>query len=399
MARAPRRRIRDAVQHSLEPAAADGAVAAPETAHPSAPPAPTEKTPPLAARVAAIQARARPLRRESASASKPVAEHGADTQRPPRGSGRGSDKIVAERHRELERYVMSRDLSASVVRGREELVTPLTRVPLFPPVRRETAMEITKRGWVPLKSRWDSHGVMRTGPPLTVYDEDTLLGLAALRRYRLEGSAGELPIPLGLEDKDRDRRIPNRERTSVHGFYCVLSQLEAVIQGYMPEGGWSGQALARRRQSVIDLSGVSLMFRKPIGANAFAGGVVRILDVQFVENDRESVFYVQFDPLLTQWWESYTTYISLRLRRKLSPLGRAVYRFLASQRSNGRYRVEFVALLEAIGASGEPRKLKDKLAPQMRLMQQEGFLAKWAFSGTGRSEPFVLEVEFAQAGD
>jgi hypothetical protein len=103
---------------------------------------------------------------------------------------------------------------------------------------------------------------------------------------------------------------------------------------------------------------------------------------------------VQFHPVVSQWLETYRTFIDFDLRRKLTPLGKAIHRFLASQRSNKTYTVELAVLFQAIGANGELRDLKRSALVQLAKMQEEKFLASSEITGTGRSSPWRLTVEF-----
>jgi hypothetical protein len=81
---------------------------------------------------------------------------------------------VAAAAEALDTVARQRGLEQTALCATSEYPTTLTRLPLFPPVTRETAIEMFKRGWVKLRSSWDGGGVYRSGPALNIYDEDTL---------------------------------------------------------------------------------------------------------------------------------------------------------------------------------------------------------------------------------
>jgi hypothetical protein len=309
----------------------------------------------------------------------------------PAGTGRSNRALVAAATHTLETVVRQRGLEQTELCPTSEYPTPLTRLPLFPPVTRATAIELFKRGWTRVASPWDGGGVFRSGPALNVYDEDTLLGLMVLRAWRLEGPADRLPVPVRSGDA-HDRRPAAVVKVDTLNFR--ISQLESAIRGYTPKGGWSGHAAARRRQSLDDLAGLQLRFDKPHGSREYSRETVSLFRTPGFSKDTDACYYVQFDPLVSQWLENYCTYIDLALRRKLSDLGRAIHRFLASQRSNRVYRIALAALYEAIGAPGCVGKLNQQARLQLAIMQRDRFIASFAIAGTGRAQPFVLQVQF-----
>jgi len=307
------------------------------------------------------------------------------------GSGQANQVLVAAAALTLERLVQHRGLEQTPLRPTSEYPTPLTRLPLFPPVTRATAIELFKRGWTRVASPWDGGGVFRSGPALNVYDEDTLLGLMGLRAWRLEGPADRLPVAVGDADTDGAAAV-----VKVDTLQFRISQLESAIRGETPKGGWSGHAAARRRQSLDDLAGLQLRFDQPHGGRDYSRKIVSLFRTLGFSKDSDACYYVQFDPLVSQWLEHYCTYIDLALRRKLSDLGRALHRFLASQRSNPVYCIAITAIYEAIGASGRVGKLNQQARLQLAIMQRDGFLTAFAITGTGRSQPFALQVQFSR---
>jgi hypothetical protein len=292
----------------------------------------------------------------------------------------------------LDTIARQRGLEQMAMCATSEYPTTLTRLPLFPPVTRETAVEMFKRGWVKLPSSWDGGGVYRSGPALNIYDEDTLLGLMVLRSRRLLGPADHMPT--AVRRLDTDDPTPSDERVQVDVVVFTISQLESAIQGYTPRNGWGGRELARRRESVEDLYGLQLRFDKVREGTRYQRVKVSLFDIPAFSKDQDACYYVQFHPLVSRWLESYHTFISFSLRRKLSDLGKALHRFLASQRSHAVYRIDVVSLYEAIGAQDRVWRLNQNARKQLTMMQQAGFITSFSIDGTGRSKPFVLHIVF-----
>ena len=110
----------------------------------------------------------------------------------------------------------------------------------------------------------------------------------------------------------------------------------------------------------------------------------------------DGFYYVQFHPVLSQWLEEYRTYIDFNIRRQLSPLGKAIHRALASQRSNGVFDVLLIDFFESIGASGSAADRKREAIPQLDKLCELSFLDSYEFTGTGRRVATKLRVVFSK---
>ncbi|WP_157640371.1 hypothetical protein [Lamprocystis purpurea] len=316
----------------------------------------------------------------------------SDTPAKRHRNGHSNQTLVSTASDALETIARQRGLEQTAMCATSEYPTTLTRLPLFPPVTRETAIEMFKRGWVKLQSSWDGGGVYRSGPALNIYDEDTLLGLMVLRSRRLMGPADHMPT--AVRRLDTEDTTPTDERVQVDIVVFTISQLETAIHGYTPRKGWGGRELARRRESIEDLYGLQLRFDKVRDGSRYQRVKISLFDIPEFSKERDACYYVQFDPLVSRWLENYHTFISLSLRRKLSDLGKALHRFLASQRSNSVYRIDAITLYEAIGAQDRVWKLNQNARKQLTIMQQERFITSFRIDGTGRSTPFVLHIVF-----
>ncbi len=281
----------------------------------------------------------------------------------------------------------------------QEYPTTFTRIPLFPPIQRKTArheqhLKTKETDFVCLKSRWDSGGVWRAGPALTVYDEDTLAGLMQLRTYGFTGDNNQMPSKVLGERKKKVASHPSKPVT-VHAAYCTVSKLEEVIKGKRaPTNGWGGAIIGKRRESIERLAAVALKFENPRNQNQYRGKTFHILEIDWIGDENDTTYYVQFHPAIVSWLDGYRTFIDLGIRRKLTPFGKAVHRFLSSQRSNKVFDIEFSVLCEAIGYNGYLPEAKRSAKGQLEKLKKLGFLSAFEISGSGRSEPYWLIVYF-----
>jgi hypothetical protein len=332
----------------------------------------------------------------SADAVTPPAPKSHRSRRP--GNGAPAQKIIAQANARLEHFLRERGVEQFELFPSAEYPTPLTRLPLFPPVQRSTARELAAASdWIALESRWDGGGVFKAGPALTVYDEDTLFGLMNMRQQGMSGPADRLPIPAPPTVTMSGLAPGNQVR--VHALYCLVSQLESVIQGYAPRKGWGGRAISKRRESMENLAAITLKFQKPKGADALHGKPIQLIFIEYIATAEDACYYVQFHPLVSQWLEEYRTFLDFDIRRQLSPLGKAMHRSLASQRSNRTFSIPLPEFFASIGAFGELRDRKREAIPQLQKLKDLQFLDAFAISGTGRKTPWILEVTFFSGDD
>lgn len=308
-------------------------------------------------------------------------------------SGTPGPKVIAEANARLERFLRERGVEQFELFPAAEYPTPLTRLPLFPPVQRSTARELAAAAdWIALESRWDGGGVFKAGPALTVYDEDTLFGLMNMRQQGMTGPADRMPIAAPPTVAASGLAPGNPVR--VHALYCLVSQLESVIQGHTPPRGWGGRAISKRRESMENLAAITLKFQKPKGGDAFHGKPIQLIFIEYVATAEDACYYVQFHPLVSQWLEEYRTFLDFDIRRQLSPLGKAMHRSLASQRSNHNFSIPLAEFFASIGAFGELRDRKREAIPQLDRLKDLNFLEEFTITGTGRRTPWILAVTF-----
>lgn len=314
-------------------------------------------------------------------------------------------KAIALTQRARETGALHRHVCAG-----NEYPTTLTRIPLFPPGHKskriqKKAMDRSAAGdavWEPLASAWSRSAVFKSGPDLGTYDEDTLIGMIQLRSDAFLGPPRAMPLGMPASPAARHGMAPALQEPEVDE--CVwfvstfsLDQLETRIRGPRPARGWGGQALALRLESIHRLSAVLFGFTVTLDETfEYGRGPFRLFRMDTLGSGSDVHFYVQWDPLLSKQLECYRSYIDLAVRRELSPLGKALHRFLTSQVCDGRYAIPFDRMIEAIGAVGEPAKLRFQCREQIRRLIELGFLAAGTIAKTGRSRAWTTEVIYAQ---
>src|SRR5699024_12088959 len=170
---------------------------------------------------------------------------------------------------------------------------------------------------------WGS--VIRNGPALTIYDEDTLYALVHLRDSRVVAPREHLPVG-SLDSAELVSADAPDPRSVVHWTRCLISDIQTFLG--RSDGGRSARDTL---ESIKRIARTSLEFETEIPHAAARGGILRIYDVLWECWERDSVIFVQFSPVIAQWLEKDFTYIDWQIRRQLSDTGKAVHRFLSGQ--------------------------------------------------------------------
>ena len=254
----------------------------------------------------------------------------------------------------------------------------LTRAPIFLPTRRSVAASLHDDDLsIPFSTGWGEG--RKYGPPLTVYDEDTLLALAGLRKARLEGDAGRMPIPTR-------NVIPFEKRTRVHALYTTVAEVQEFLK--KPKGG-SGHK--RRLESIHRLANVRIQFSqmsdKTVGKDGLKKTVViSLIDVQTVDDGNDSFLYVQFPPEMACWLEESFAYIDMDIRRQLTSNGKVIHKHLSGQSTFNLY----ADTLRAITASQLSKKnFMRELRATMKKLHELGW-CEYEIVGNGRSKAHKL---------
>ena len=136
--------------------------------------------------------------------------------------GRTSDSVVEQAQMDLFRLERQGQFQAVPIAPQNEFPTLLTRLPIFVPGRaRKQKAQIDEDFAIPFQTSWGTG--RKFGPPLTVYDEDTLIALGRLRQNMLIGQPSKMPYPVSKLYAKEDQ-----DEVHVHVVYCMLSDVQAM---------------------------------------------------------------------------------------------------------------------------------------------------------------------------
>jgi hypothetical protein len=262
-----------------------------------------------------------------------------------------------------------------------EFPTFLTRIPIFVPARRAHLRELLDDdNAMPFTTSWGEG--RKHGPPLTVYDEDTLIAVGKLRQSRLIGRPSKFPIPIsGLCET---KRVAN-EDAQVHVVQCMLSDIQAVCK--TSRGGKNNKM---RLDSLKRLMATTIEFTKTTGEFANVGSGIRLLDIAWDIYEDNAVLYIQFSPVMAMWFDREYTYIDWNVRLTLTDTGKAIHRFLSGQ--SKKYQIATRKLALTIGYMRDQKRFMEDLRETMAHLVKENWLKKYEIIGTGRSVPYKLVI-------
>jgi len=270
--------------------------------------------------------------------------------------------------------------SAHPIRPSTEHPTFLTRVPIFLPARRSNQRQcLEDDNSMRFNTSWGAG--KKHGPPLTVYDEDTLMAIGRLRSKRLAGRPHNMPLPVTDLFK-----VPGRDDVNVHIVQCLLTDLQHECG---TERGGNNNKL--RLESVKRLAATTIeLDTKTADKIVSRGTTFKLLDVAWQEYVDNAVLYIQFTPIMASWYENEYTYIDWNLRRKLTDTGKAIHRFLASQPKTYEIRCEL--LMSTIQYLRDYKKFMLDLKTTLGDLKREGWIREWEITGTGRRTPHKLSI-------
>lgn len=282
------------------------------------------------------------------------------------------------------------DLFAKEVDGRfssyplnpgSEFPTFLTRIPIFLPMKRGRSLKLDHDNALPFATSWGRG--RKHGPPLTVYDEDTLMAIARLRKSRLEGAPANMPIPLSAI---QPRSGEDKKDVSVHVLACTLSDIQHECGD--SDGGTN---LQLRLASIKRLGATVIEFdRITQDKQGYRGTQIKLVDVAWDVYEDNAVLLIQFSPLMAMWLESEYTYINWNVRRQLSDTGKAIHRFLSAQPK--QYTIFTEKLMATIGFQRSYRYFMSDLRGTLTKLEELGWLTSWEITGTGRRIPHKLTI-------
>lgn len=238
--------------------------------------------------------------------------------------------------------------------------------------------------------------IQRLGPGLSTYDEDTLIAILQL--------SAEMRI-VGEEEEVRDSFLPGlpRSKSDVGAFnsefqnnYFVGTITPYKINKYFGHGT-SGPDLAKTLESMLRLQQTTLTITKR--------GSKRIADTHFFslirDENEEAPVTVVIDPIMAGMLQDFVV-MDLSLRRKLTPIGKGVYRYLEA---SGRVSIPILELMQKIGSTSsvaefnrallgrKPTKKNAGTQGELKVLLDSGWLTSYEITGTGRNTPFVLNIK------
>lgn len=325
------------------------------------------------------------LAQESATMAEEVSQQETDEARKnlptkkSRGRGVAAIRIIEQAQLKLFEEERRGKFTQYPVEPGTEFPSILTRVPIFVPAQRGTAKQLLddelamnfETGWG--KGR-------KFGPPLTIYDEDTLLALGALRQKQLHGMGQNMPLKV-INPFDPE------EDTVVHVLYTTISEIEEYLQNSK-----GGRGHKRRLASVHRLAAVTIEFSRI--SDPKLNSVVKrrtfntkLIDMATEELSKDSCLYIQFPPVMVQWLRESYTYIDMNVRRQIpSDTGKAIHKYLA-----GQTNINILAeTLKSVTGSQKPMKrfLQD-LRETLKILERIGWL-EYELVGNGRRYPYKL---------
>lgn len=306
------------------------------------------------------------------------------TQQPSAKRGRATLRTVEQHQLNLLRGEREGRFDLTTLNPGGEYPTLLTRLPIFPPAKREH-----QRGMVDNDNAYvfeTSWGIgRRHGPPLTVYDEDTLIALSKLRRNRVIGQPHRFPIPIAATPT-------NPSDTQVHTAMGTILDIEAICMGSRNKRG--GDNYSRRLDSVKRLAASTIEFdgyRKGARSTLVTSGTtVKLIDVAWQRFYEDAVIIAQFTPIMANWLDQEYTYINWEIRQQLTPTGKAVHRFLSGQPK--KYRIGVEKLMLTIGYRHDLKEFMRALRKTMKTLTETGWISTWEITGTGRSQPKIMAL-------
>lgn len=259
-------------------------------------------------------------------------------------------------------------------------------VPIFEPLRKRSVADTI---WDKAHTYRTPDGVLieRYGPGLDIFDEDTLIAILKLTgSNRIDGPRENLPIPLSPNHAEET------ETTSV--FLADVSPTQ--INEFLGRGTGGGE-LNSCRASIRRLSLNQFIFSNyELAKEGKTGFFDYIGDL-----DIDGKFTIQLRPAMVKLLETYAL-INVDIRKKLSDVGKAVYRFLCDKPV--AYTIKLEDLKDSIMYHGSIHDFKKALIGipatkrtperkgQLVILTESGWLDWWEITGTGRSTPFTVSI-------
>lgn len=294
------------------------------------------------------------------------------------GRGATSARLIEQAQLQLFEGEQRGDYKQFPIEPNSEYPSLLARVPVFAPGQRAImAKRLDKDLAMTFETGWGKG--RKFGPPLTIYDEDTLLAILGLRQRQLVGSGCKMPMPVthpGRQD----------EEINVQVVFTTVGEIQHFLG--LAKGG---RGHKRRLESVKRLAGVVIEFTRtsdPALNSVIRGGSfsTKLLELVTQDMDSESCLYIQLPPVMVRWLSESYTYIEMDVRRQLTDHGKAIHKFLASQQ---HFNISLEKLQEITGSSLHHRDFNRSTRQTMKKLHEIGW-CEYKITGNGRSKPLIL---------
>jgi len=264
--------------------------------------------------------------------------------------------------------------------------TLLARIPVFMPVTRSKQKELLDEdNYLRFNTPFGSG--TRSGPLLTIRDEDTMLALDRLRCKQLHGIGSNLPIKVSEQMYNMD----DSGKLRVDIVICTITQINEELG--LSDGG---ENYTETLNSVkrLDSTVIALTTNKQeryLG-RCKEGGSFKLIDLRWKAYEEQGIVFVQFSPVVTEWLNNEFTYINWQVRKALGKddKAKALHKFLSSQPNT--YSRDMYEIANLIGIADEKRRIKTKLESAAKALIKVGWLQDYAFIGTGRKIPYKLHT-------
>ena len=284
--------------------------------------------------------------------------------------------------RDIEKFDSDDVFKPYPIKPNNEFPTLLTRVPIFRPSRRVTQQKFQDAdNSVSFETSWGTG--RRHGPPLTTRDEDTLIALLMLRDRGFSGPTRQLP------ENVRDIFQPASGKSDVHRVTCTVDQINEFLG--LSDGGKNFQNTIA---SIKRLNACKIEVDRVVFDGSRVGGAFDLVKIQWRVFEEHGLIDAVFPPVMAHWLVESYTYIDWNTRRQLTPLGKALHRFLSGQ--NMVYRIALVKLATTIGYDGRSNHMKKHIAKALDELVEINWLADYDIKGSGRAVPFIVHIQRQQ---
>lgn len=294
-------------------------------------------------------------------------------------SDKAALRVIEQGQLQLLQAEMRGDFIAAPITPGTEYPTILTRIGLFPPAQRKKLLrDLDDDLALCFSTSWGTG--RKFGSPLTIYDEDTLLALGALRQRQLHGRGGNMPV-----------KVMNPFETTSDTTVDVLYTTVGEIQKYLKQDK-GGRGNRDRLASIKRLASVTIEFtsiadkktKSALKAKTFSTKIIDLLTEEF---SGDSALYVQFPPVMVKWLHESYTYIDMGVRRQLKgDTAKAIHRYLSSQPS---FNIGSDKLKNVVEFKRDTKYFNEALIDTMQQLEALGW-CEYNLERKNRKAPYIL---------